>query len=426
VNQLKDDIRATIRVSRKSDAESVTRDLLSGKLDSSQQPKALFLFTTIHYKKEFATILPIIKNEFSDVPLIGGTVSGFMSAEGCFTRGAVLLAVYGDELEVTPAIGRNTKKNPKKTVQQLTESIGFQPTYDQNVLVEFASTAVIPHIPGIGQQNVVLSKTMGNQLLKLVPIMNKMNYGYDRADEILDLLAETYSDRLIIGGCTMDDNKMLENYQFYNDRVNENTVVAFNLSFPNNVCFENILGFKPLQKRFQVTELSKDKHILKKIDGEPARKRLFDELNIELVEPKRTYQLFKKSFYYPLGFKKDDIWHSFVIGIVYGDNLIGGSQLKSDKLQLLSLSVGSIFENIQRHLKNIEDKHLSLLFGFACETFLETLGGQIYKIHKEFEKINTPFLIVFLSGESFYHPEYGSHHLYESLNLFTIEKSLST
>ncbi|HMA83872.1 MAG TPA: FIST N-terminal domain-containing protein, partial [Candidatus Thermoplasmatota archaeon] len=341
---MKEDITATIRVSRKTDIQSIAQDLLSEKSESSQQPKALFLFTTIHYKKEFTDILSMIKNEFSDVPLIGGTVSGFMSDEGCFTRGVVLLSLYGEKMEVTPAIGRNTKKNPKKAVEQVTESIGFQPLYDQNVLVEFASTAVIPHIPGIGQQNVILSKTVGNQLLKLVPLMNKMNYGYDRADEILDMLAETYSDRLIIGGCTMDDNKMLENYQFYDDQVNENSVVAFNLSFPNTVCFENILGFKPLQKRFQVTELSKDKHILKKIDGKPARTRLFDELNIELIEPQRTYQLFKKSFYYPLGYKKDDIWHSFVVGIVYGDNLIGGSQIKNDELQLLSLSVGSIFE----------------------------------------------------------------------------------
>ena len=423
---MKEDITATIQVSRKTDIHSIAHDLLSEKTELSQQPKALFLFTTIHYKNEFTDILSTIKNEFSDVPLIGGTVSGFMSHKGCFTRGVVLLSLYGEKMEVTPAIGQNTKKNPKKAVEQVTESIGFQPTYDQNVLVDFASTAVIPHIPGIGQQNVVLSKTMGNQLLRLVPLMNKMNYGYDRADEILDMLAENYSDRLIIGGCTMDDNKMLENYQFYDDTVNENSVVAFNLSFPNTVCFENILGFKPLQKKFQVTELSKDKHILKKIDGKPARTRLFDELNIELVEPQRTYQLFKKSFYYPLGFKKDDIWHSFVIGIVYGDNLIGGSQIKNDELQLLSLSVGSIFENIKQHLQNIKHKDLSLLFGFACETFLETLGGRIYHIHKEFEQINTPFLIVFLSGESFYHPEIGSHHLYESLNLFTIEKSDTT
>lgn len=419
---MKNDITATIQVSRKSDGVSVANDLLSEQFESSQLPKAFFLFATIHYKKEFSTILSTIKNHHAETPLIGGTVSGFMSADGCFTRGVVLLRVYGSELEVTPAIGHNTKKNPKKAVKQIIDTIGLQPTYDQNVLVEFASTAVIPHIPGIGQQNVVLSKTMGNQLLKMIPLMNKMNYGYDRADELLDLLAETYNDRLIIGGCTMDDNKMLENYQFFNDKVNEHSVVTCNLSFPNKVCFENILGFKPLPKTFHVTELSKDKHILKKIDGIPARKRLFDELNTELVEPKRTYQLFKKSFYYPLGFKKDNIWHSFVIGIVYGNNLVGGSQIKSDELQLLSLSVGSIFENIKQHLKSIGHKDLSLLFGFACETFLETLGGRIYHVQKEFEQINTPFLIVFLSGESFYHPEYGSHHLYESLNLFTIEK----
>ncbi|MBS3802871.1 MAG: hypothetical protein KGY65_09005 [Candidatus Thermoplasmatota archaeon] len=419
-----DDVTVNICISRKTDGFSVANDLIEKEKNRSfsQQPKALFLFTTIHYKNEFASILSALKTNFLNVPLIGGTISGFMSNEGCYARGVILLIIYGEEIDVIQAIGHNTKKNPKKAVQQIAEGIDLQSRYNHNVLLEFASTAIIPHIPGLGQQNVILSTTVGNQIQKLVPIMNKFNYGYDRADELLDYLSEIYPDRLIIGGCTMDDNKMLENYQFYNDKVNKNAIVALNLSLPNPIGFEHILGFKPLDKTFQITELSKDKHMIKKIDGKSARKRLFEELNIEITEPKRTHQLFKKSFYYPLGFKKDDIWHSFVFGIIYGDALIGGSQIKSDTVRLLSLSVGSIFQNIKNHLKEIEQKDLCLLFGFACETFLETLGGRIYHIHEEFEKIDAPFLILFLSGESFYHPEIGSHHLYESLNLFTIER----
>ncbi len=420
-----DDVTVTISISRKSDGVSVSEELLKKQKQVTTQTRALFLFTTIHYEKEFNTILSSIKQQFSSTPLIGGTVSGFMTQEGCFTRGAVLLSISGEKIAVTAAMGNNTKKNPKKAVQQVTDVLGRESPYENNVLVEFASTAVIPHLPVIGQQNVILSSALGNQIQKLVPLMNKLNYGYDRADEMLDFLAETYEDRLIIGGCTMDDNKMLCNYQFFNDTFIENSLVAVHLSFPNQIGFENILGFKPLNKTFKITELSKDKHVIKKIDGESARNRFFNELNIELTEPKRTHQLFKKSFYYPLGYKKEGIWHSFVIGIIYGDNLIGGSQIKSEELTLLSLSVGSIFQNIKNHLKDLEDKDLSFLFGFACETFLETLGGRIYHIQKEFKQINTPFLVVFLSGESFYHPEYGSHHLYESLNLFTIEK-LST
>lgn len=423
---MKDDVTVSISISRKSDGVSVAEDLLKKQTQVSHQPKALFLFTTIHYEKEFSNILSSIKQMFKHTPLIGGSVSGFMTEEGCFTRGAVLLSLSGDQLAVSAAMGKNTKKNPRKAVQQIIEGIEKQTPYENNVLVEFASTAVIPHLPGIGQKNVILSTTVGNQLQKFVPLMNKFNYGYDRADEILDFLAESYEDRLIIGGCTMDDNKMLVNYQFFNDQYKENSLVALNLSFPNDIGFENILGFKPLDKTFTITDLSKDKHVIKKIDGESARNRLFDELNIELTEPKRTHQLFKKSFYYPLGYKKNDIWHSSVIGIIYGDNLIFGSQIKNKELTLLSLSVGSIYQNIKNHLKDLEKKDLSFLFGFACETFLETLGGRIYHIQKEFKQINTPFLVVFLSGESFYHPHYGCHHLYESMNLFTIEKSSHT
>ncbi|MEF8848462.1 MAG: hypothetical protein V5A68_04940 [Candidatus Thermoplasmatota archaeon] len=142
-----------------------------------------------------------------------------------------------------------------------------------------------------------------------------------------------------------------------------------NISLPNEIYFESIIGFKPLDKKFHVTKLSSDRHVIKKIDGKSARKRFFDELKIDLSEIDHTHQLFKKSYYYPLGFKKDDIWHSVVIGIIYGDNIVAGSQILENDLTLLSLSMGSIQKNIEKNLKKISKKDISLLFGFACETF---------------------------------------------------------
>lgn len=418
-----DTLQVNIAVSRQKDGLSVAEDLIEKTNKCDEQPKALFLFSTIHYESEFDNILSSLRNCFSEIPLIGGSVSGFMTHDGCFTRGVVLLCLYGDKLEVETAIGHNTKKNPRKAVKKVMKSLRDQPKYKNNIVVEFAPTAVIPNIPGLGQKNVILSSAIGNQLVKTIPLMTKLNYGFDRADEILDYLAEAYPDRLVIGGCTMDDNKMLGSFQFCNDQITKHSLVAMNVSFPHTVGFETIQGCKPLDKTFHITELSADKHVIKKLNGKSARKHLFDELNIEITEPKRTHQLFKKSFYYPLGFKENGIWHSVVIGIIYGDSLIGGSQIKEKDLTLLSLSVGSIYQNIRKHLEHICKKDISLLFGFACETFLETLGGRMYHIHEEFEKLKAPFLVVFLSGESFSHPDYGSHHLYESLNLFTIEKN---
>ncbi|MEF8848463.1 MAG: hypothetical protein V5A68_04945 [Candidatus Thermoplasmatota archaeon] len=144
-----------------------------------------------------------------------------MANRGCFTRGVVLLLLKGDKVDVDAAIGANTKRNPKKAVKSVKKNLNSEGKFVNNVLVEFASTAVIPKIPGVGQKNVILSKLLGNILLKLMPLLTKFNYGYDRADEVLDYLSEIYDDRLIIGGCTMDDNKMLRNYQFYNNQIKE-------------------------------------------------------------------------------------------------------------------------------------------------------------------------------------------------------------
>ena len=53
---MKEDITATIHVSRKTDIQSIAHDLLSEKSESSQQPKALFLFLPGFNTSELAPI----------------------------------------------------------------------------------------------------------------------------------------------------------------------------------------------------------------------------------------------------------------------------------------------------------------------------------------------------------------------------------
>jgi len=156
------------------------------------------------------------------------------------------------------------------------------------------------------------------------------------------------------------------------------------------------------------------------MDGKGARTALFDKLNLKIEEKDAAYLLYKNTYYYPLGFMKDGIWHASMIGLIYGENLIFGNIIKDNKLTLLSVSTNNTINKLNQGVQDIIDKNPSFILGIACETFIETLGKNIFEVQKTFEKTNVPFLIPFVAGESIYTPDMGAHHLYESINLLAL------
>ena len=343
-----------------------------------------------------------------------------MNNYGCFARGTTAIAVSYSEMEVTTGIGHNTKRNPKKAVDTISKEINKKSEYPNKVLIEILPTAVIPNLPGFGQKNIIYSKKIGNSFIKLLPIMTKLNFGFDRADEIIEHLSKRFKDSVIVGGCTMDDNKMLRNYQFYSSEIKNNSLLVLNISIPNKIYTETIIGLKNLDVSFIVDNISKDKHVIKKIDGNGARSSLFKKLNLKIEEKADVYQLYKNAFYYPLGFKKENVWHAGMIGLIYGENLVFANKIENSTLTLLSLSIENIMKNLNESVNNLSEKNISFVLGFACETFIETLRNNIFEIQKSFEKLKVPYLIPFMAGESIYTPKLGSHHLYESLNILAI------
>jgi len=425
---LEEKLETAVGMSRKWDAREAGKEVARSTIEKLTTPPDFFLlFSTIHYEKhggfeEFLNgvwdVLP------KDTKLIGGTVAGFINNYGCFTRGASALAVSSSDIDVKIGIGHDTKKNPKKAVDSVFKTIGNEPKFDNNVIIEILPTAVIPKIPGIGQKNVILSKKMGDGFLKLLPAMKKLNYGYDRADDILDYLSKKFQDRIIIGGCTMDDNKMLKNFQFCNHKIYNNSLITINISLPSKIRTETITGCKPQDKEFKIDEITSDKHVIKKLDGIGARSSIFNKLNLKIQDKDAVYQLYKNAFYYPLGVKKDSIWQPCMIGLIYGENIIFANKIEDTKLTLLTLSIENTLKKLDNYIidLNLSENKPSFIFGFSCETFVETLGKNIFYIQNSFKKLEMPFLLPFVAGESIYNPDIGAHHLYESINLVTFDK----
>lgn len=417
-----------VGMSRNWDAKKAGKEVARKTIEKLNTPPDLFLlFSTIHYDKHggFDNFLKGVWEVLPEnTPLIGGTTAGFINNFGCFTRGASALAVSSSNIDVKIGIGHDTKKNPKNAVDSVFKKIGEKPKFDNNVIIEIVPTAVIPKIPGIGQKNVILSKKMGDGFLKLLPAMKKLNYGYDRADDILEYLSNKFQDRIIIGGCTMDDNKMLKNFQFFNHNIYNNSLITMNISTPTKINTETITGYKKQDKEFKIDEISKDKHVIKKMDGKGARSSLFNKLNLKILDKDSVYQLYKNAFYYPLGVKKDSLWQPCMIGLIYGENIIFANKVEDNKLTLLTVSIDNTLKKIDKYIDDLylSDEKPSFIFGFSCETFVETLGKNIFYIQNSFKKLKIPFLLPFVAGESIYNPELGFHHLYESVNLMTFDK----
>jgi hypothetical protein len=147
---------------------------------------------------------------------------------------------------------------------------------------------------------------------------------------------------------------------------------------------------------------------------------LFKKLNLKIEEKTDVYQLYKNAFYYPLGFKKENVWHAGMIGLIYGENLVFANKIEDRTLTLLSLSIENLMKNLNEGINNLFEKNILCILGFACETFIETLGNNSFEIQKLFEKLEVPYIVPFMAGESIYTPKLGSHHLYESLNILAI------
>ena len=159
---MSDDFKASVNVSRQWDGKRVGQELVDKIKQDNVDPDFILLFSTIHYEGEFQKFLDIVKDEFPDAPLVGGTVAGFMSNEGCYTRGVSAMATEYENLDVAVGVGHNTKRNPTSAVHGLLQSL--EPTDDDKdkfsneLLLNFISGTKIPSFPFMGQRRIIKNK----------------------------------------------------------------------------------------------------------------------------------------------------------------------------------------------------------------------------------------------------------------------------
>jgi len=341
--------------------------------------------------------------------MIGGTVAGFINNYGCFTRGATALAVYSKDMDVAVGYGENTKRAPHLAAKKCAEMIrrGLEGSkYKNKFLLSFISACKVPEIAG-KRRKVVKNYLATITLLFSSIFFYLLQKGPGREDEILEDLVKNFSDYKMISGSLMDDLRMLESYQFFNDKVLMDSIVALGISTNLNGDVRTTRGLHKTTIKFRVTKLSRDQRIIHEINNKPAVKGF-----LELLNWPETYfdeNMYKRVFYYPLAFESDNGTVPLIIGAILGNSIGVSYKIKNPELCVLTTTGKDILNTVRESVNAFSDKNIRLGIISSCAIRLETLGMNVYKIREVllnfFKK--KPFIVIYVGGESTYSQEKG-------------------
>jgi len=414
-NMIEQKFEAAVGMSRKWDARDAGREVAETAIQKLNRPPDFFLlFSTIHYEKHggFQEFLNGVWDALPEgTPLIGGTVAGFINPEGCYTRGATAMAVSYPNMDVALGLGRNTKRSPRKAAINCTRTLKKKlkdSAYKNKIILDFISSGLVPKIPFIGRTMIIKSKSLGSASPRLLDSFGKLiQTGACRQDEILKEIIKQLPDYSLMSGGTTDDISQIRNYQFLNTNFFSNSICALGLNLDLTVRVHTTHGLVETDRKFEITSLDHSKRVIKSIDGKPAIPKLFEILHLD--ENDLNEHIFRKIFYLPFGFKRNDGTLIPVVAAIFlGDYFMIIFQVENKAATVLNLSGRGLLESVDEHLDRCNDQTELALFS-ACAMRLLALGNHSYAIHKKIkEKLkDTPFIVYFLGGEATYSQNHG-------------------
>jgi hypothetical protein len=403
-------VDASVGLTRSWDAFDAGEEIAVNTLDKlDAKPKFFLVFPTIHYHKNggFRKFIDGVYTQLpKDVPLVGCTVAGFMIPQGCYTRGAAALSVSNPNMDIAVSKGSNTKRNPLMAAKQCAYNMRKQldsSAYKNPYLLALISGGLVPQIPGYGRKKVIrgLTSTLIMNLSDLSLLL--LQKGVGREEEVLEELSKQLSDYSIISGSSMDDGKAMLNFQFINDKVETNSIVALGIKTNSEVFFSGVSSLKP-NKTFEVTRMSGDKRTILEINNKPAVKEFLSIL--KWPEDYLDERLLRRTFFYPIGFMQEDSWVADIVGIVLGTSFVVLHKIKDNKMAILSASSNNILNGVSETLRPFGNKAPSFGIISTCDGILEGLGSQTFKIHEKLLDFfgSAPFIALFFGGEAMRQP----------------------
>jgi len=411
-------------MSRKWDAHEAGREVTRKVIEKLKSPPNFFLlFSSIHYQKKggFEELLKGVWDILPQgTPLIGGSVAGFINNFGCFSRGVTALSVSYPNLDVSLGYGENIKRNPRNAAMNCMSHIANElkkSDYKNPFLLDIISSGIVPQLPGMERKKVIKSKMTSFVASKGLGFSLKyLQKGAGRDEEILDYLinknksdGEEYK---ILSGSATDDVNQLKNFQFYNDKILTNSIVAIGLKsdFENEVYSTH--GLRETGINFKITDTDSSKRLVNKINNKPAVPELLKILN--WPEEFLDEDIYKRIFYYPIyTLSPDGKKYPLVIPYFLSNSFLLAFKLRSNDAELLTLSGKDLINAVQENINYFQAKLQGNkpCFGLisSCGMRILTLGKNVNLVRDkllDFYK-NTPFILYYVAGEGSYSPTNG-------------------
>lgn len=369
----------------------------------NDKPDFILLFSTGHYEFEggFEELLKgVWENLSEDTKLIGGTVNGFITNEGCFAQGVAALAVKYDKMNITVSYGKNTKRNPKKAAKQFVKMIHKKRTntYKNKLLITHIATLEASKSSGGGENQIVKSKIGAIVLLGLLKIMQKTKQkGFGREDEILAEISKQLPDFNIIHGSSGSTVNLSQSYQFFNKNVLTESVVGLTLETDLNFFLNYANAAEKTDVEFKITKISKDKHIIKEINNKPALPEFLRLMNWTKEDFEKTKWI-ETTSKHPIGYIKNNKIILRVILMIMGNYLGSLFRIEKNDAFILKMSTEKMIDSVDELLKP-ENPDFALFV--SCTARQGLLGLKIFQLQ---EKLKTyfnykPFLLIYFPGE---------------------------
>ncbi len=379
--------------------EDLTNKILK-KLDDT--PDFILLYSTGEYKLKggFEELMDgIWKNLPVDTKLIGGTINGFLTNRGCYARGAVAIAVKCDKMYATVSYAKNTKRNPKKAASQFVKDI------KSNIKNKYKNKLLITNISGIevpnssGDNRIIKSKIGGKIMLGMLKIMQRTKQkGFGREDEILREISKKLPDFETIHGSNGTTLDMSQNYQFFNKQVLTESIVGLVIETDMDYFLNYANAAEKTEIKLNITKISKDRHIIKKINKKPALSEFLRHMGWSLddFEKAKWVDITSK---YPLGYHKNNRIFLRPILMVIGDYLGCLSQIEKNEIFVAKMSTDKMVESIKQLLKPEKKEFGFFTSCIARQGFLGPRIFQVQEILKDYFK-EKPFLLIYTTSEA--------------------------
>ena len=417
------DVLVNVEFSEKWAAREAGREMASRVLAGlSGKPKFLIVYATIHYAENggFQDLLDGIYDVLpKDVPLVGGTVTGFTIRQGCFSHGIAGMAVAHPNMDVSVSVGHNIKRNPSAAAKECAKKLKVDldvSKYPNQFLFSFSAGTEILDVPPIGRSPVIRSELLAKTVMSgFSTSQYVLQKGSGMEDDLLASLVAEIPNCKLLHGSAIDDVKMLRNYQFCNNSVLTNALVCLGIKSDLSTAVSFSHGAEP-NIPFEITKVSDNGRIIHEINGKPAAKELLRLINWQddFFEERSFTRRFP---FFPLGLYINGKFFIRPFVMILGDSIMLMTKVEKGKAFIARINGSSMVSSVDDALT--ASNVTTPVFGVftSCAIRFMALGREVYRdrdvLLKHFK--DTPFLLGYCGGEAVYTPETGLGYLNESV-----------